>query len=72
MCVCFSILKTKHSLLHNFVYGIRWELSLRKASQVALVVKKPLPNAGEARERGSIPGFIESQGSTVSQRVRHA
>jgi len=34
----------------------------RRASQVALVIKNPLANAGDAREAGSVPGLGRSPG----------
>ena len=34
----------------------------RRASQVALVIKNPLDNAGDAREAGSVPGLGRSPG----------
>ena len=39
-----------------------WEAPLAWASQVALVVKSPSANAGEARDVGSIPGLGRSPG----------
>ena len=37
-------------------------LEMRRASQVALAVKKPPANAGNARDAGSIPGSGRSPG----------
>ena len=55
MFVClFLIDHQRHSLLHwegsQFAFHV-----IVKASQVALVVKNPLANAGDARDVGSVP-----------------
>ena len=40
----------------------KWPNTKRGASRVALVVKNPSANAGDARDMGSIPGFGRSPG----------
>ena len=50
MTVLFSTIGRRHGDSGIVFRGQVW------ASQVALVVKNPLANAGDIRERGSIPG----------------
>ena len=42
------------------------------ASQVALVVKNPLANAGDIREEGSIPGLGRSPGGGHGKPLQYA
>ena len=48
------------------------ELKLLWASQVALVVKNPLANAGNIRDRGSIPGSGRSPGGGHSNPLQYS
>ena len=47
-------------------------LVLCRASQVALVVKKPTAKAGDVREVGSIPGLGRSPGGGHGNPVHHS
>ena len=58
---CQSVPSTVFSASQVLISNIRHHRFLR-ASQVALVVKNPPPNAGDIRDVGSIPGLGRSPG----------
>ena len=45
---------------------------MRRASQVALVVKNPSANAGDLRDAGSIPGLGRSSGGGDGNPLQHS
>ena len=58
-------------LYFNLSYVILWPMTWR-SSQVALVVKNPLTNAGDLRDMGSIPGLGRSPGGGHSNPVQYS
>ena len=77
MCLLtFNLLRNKlsfHSILNSRTQNLSTHTYIpSRASQVALVVKNTLANAGDMRHAGSIPGLGRSPGGGHGNRLKHS